>query len=278
MPELPEVHVHAERLDAALAGSVLQRVDPLTFTAFKTLGPQPGEVEGQVLRSVTARGKYLLLRTDALTFAVHLMQGGRLKPAKLSVKRPRGGIAQWVFENEQILLLTEAGTEHKAGVWVLRGDPLTQDPLAGLGPDAHTLNVTQLDEILRAQPGRLHTMLRDQSAIAGIGRRLANEICHRAKLSPFASGRRLAKDEMTRLHAALREVLAEDLAFERGREEMSSSAERPARVHNLAGTPCSTCGDVVRSVEYRSYTVSYCATCQTDGRVLADNTTSKFLR
>lgn len=278
MPELPEVHAHAERLHAAFAGAVLERFDPLTFTALKTLGPQSGEVEGKTLDAVRARGKYLLLGVEELTFVVHLMQGGRLKPEAAGAKRPKGGVARWTFADGRALLLTEPGTERKAGVWVARGDAATQEPLAGLGPDADQVDAHTLGEILQAHSGRLHTILRDQHALAGIGRRLSNEICHRAELSPFASTRRLTEDERARLLDALHAVLEEDLARERAREDMSSSKDRVSAVHGRTGEPCPSCGDAVREVAYRDYTVHYCATCQTGGRVLADNTTSKFLR
>ena len=125
---------------------------------------------------------------------------------------------------------------------------------------------------------RLHGMLRDQRALAGVGRRLANEICHRARLSPFANAAKLEDDEVERLHAAMRECIEESLAYERTRDDMSSSKERPGAVHHKEGEACSVCGDTVRAVEYRSYTVNYCATCQTGGKVLEDNTTSKFLK
>ena len=278
MPEFPEVHAHAERLHAAFAGAPIARFEPLTFTALKTLGPQPGEVEGRPLDAVRTRGKHLLLVVGELTFVVHLMQGGRLKPEDAGGKRPKGGVARWTFEDGRGLLLTEPGTERKAGVWVVRGDPATQEPLAGLGPDAAGLDRLVLDEILQAHSGRLHTILRDQHALAGIGRRLANEICHRAELSPFASTRRLTEDERARLLDALHAVLEEDLVRERAREDMSAGKERVSAVHGRTGEPCPSCGDAVREVAYRDYTVHYCAGCQTGGKILADNTTSKFLR
>ena len=59
---------------------------------------------------------------------------------------------------------------------------------------------------------------------------------------------------------------------------MSSSADRPGAVHRRTGEACPRCGDTIRAVEYRSYVVCYCPTCQTGGKVLADNTTSKFLK
>jgi formamidopyrimidine-DNA glycosylase len=169
--------------------------------------------------------------------------------------------------------------EKRAGVWVVGGDPAAQAPLAGLGPDALGISREALAAALAAYKSmRVHGFLRDQRAIAGIGRRLSSEICWRAKLSPFASTHKLTADEIDRLHAALAACIDDALAFERGREAMSSSAERPGSVYKRAGERCPVCDDTIRAVEYNAYTVNYCATCQTDGKVLADNTTSKFLK
>jgi formamidopyrimidine-DNA glycosylase len=208
------------------------------------------------------------------------MQGGRLKEDAKQAAKPRGGQARWSFADGRALLLTEAGTERKAGVWVLPsdGDLDATPPLDQLGPEADTLERATLAVLLAEHPMRLHGWLRDQRILAGLGRRLANEICHRARLSPFAASAKLDADAVDRLHAAMGACIAESLAYERTRSDMSSSADRPGAVHHRDGEACPVCGDTIRAVEYRSYTVNYCPTCQTDGRVLADNTTSKFLK
>lgn len=278
MPELPEIQAHAERLTAAFAGATLERFTPLAFTALKTAAPPPDEAYGQELVAVGRRGKHLLLDFGGITFVVHLMQGGRLKPDEKQSARPRFGQARWRFADGRALLLTEAGTERKAGVWVRTGDLEEQAPLLGLGPDADTLDAATLGRLLGEHPMRLHGFLRDQHVLAGLGRLLANEICHRARLSPFANTAKLGSDEVSRLAEAIPRCIDEGLAFERGLTEMSSSADRPSHVHHRIGETCPQCGDTVRAVEYSSYTVAYCATCQTGGRILADNTTSRFLK
>lgn len=279
MPELPEVAAHAERLGRRFAGARLERFEPLSFTALKTHDPPPGAADGRVLDAVGHRGKYLLLRFGDLAFVVHLMQGGRLREETGRARKPRGGVARWrLADQHPDLLLTEAGTERRAGVWVVRGEVGTSPPLAGLGPQAGEVDAAWTAEALARHPMRLHTWLREQSVLAGVGRRLANEICHRARLSPFARTRDLDGEAVERLVAAVADCVAESLAYERGREDMSRSKDRPARVHARSGEPCPDCGDEVREVAYRDYTVHYCAACQTGGRVLADNTTSKFLK
>ncbi len=278
MPELPEVQAHAERLDAAFSGAVLERFTPITFTALKTYRPDPAEAVGQHVVFVGRRGKHLLIDMGVLTFVVHLMQGGRLKPDEKQSAKPRGGIARWRFDDGRALLLTEAGTERKAGVWAVEGDPEEQPPLDDLGPEADKVDVATLLSLFHEHPMRLHGFLRDQHLVAGLGRRLANEVCHRATLSPFASTGRLELVDAERVAEAIRACVAEGLAYERGRDDMSSSSDRPGNVHGRAGQPCPICGDEIRSVEYSRYRVDYCAACQTGGKVLADNTTSKFLK
>jgi formamidopyrimidine-DNA glycosylase len=279
VPELPEVRAHAERLTEAYAGATLDRFQALSFTALKTAAPPPEAAVGHELVRVATRGKLLVLDVAPISFVVHLMQGGRLRPDEKQAAKPQGGLARWRFDDGRALLLTEAGKDKKAGVWVREGDPDTQEPLAELGPDADTVSADELGVILRKGSAmRLHGFLRDQHGIAGLGRRLANEICHTAKLSPFATTTKLDDAEVERLHAAIHTCIDESLAYERTRDGMSSSKERPGAVHGRTKQACPVCGDVVRAVEYSAYTVNYCATCQTGGKVLADNTTSRFLK
>jgi formamidopyrimidine-DNA glycosylase len=280
MPEMPEVQAHAERLTEAFRDRTLTRFRPITFTALKTAVPPPDDAYGYPLRRVGRRGKYLLLEFEPVTFAVHLMQGGRLLADEKQSAKPRGGQARFVFDEGPALLLTEAGTERRAGVWCLAPDDvLHTPPLDVLGPEADSITADELAarfEELKNQ--RVHGFLRDQRAIAGLGRRLANEVCHRAKISPFAMTRRLGLDGATAVVGAIRDAVAEGLEYERGRPDMSSSKDRPGGVHGRAGRACPVCGDQVRAVEYSGYTVNYCPTCQTNGKLLADNTTSKFLK
>jgi formamidopyrimidine-DNA glycosylase len=279
MPELPEVQAHAERLTEAYAGAMLQRFLPLTFTALKTALPAPSDAYGSPLAEVGRRGKLLLARFGPITFVVHLMQGGRLKPDEKQAAKPRGGLARWVFDDGRAWLLTEAGKEHRAGVWCSSpGEVLQRPPLDDLGPEALDVTPAELAALFAAHPMRLHGFLRDQSCIAGLGRRLANEVCHRAQVSPFALTAKLGHDGAERVHAAIHACVDEGLAYERSRPDMSSSADRPGSVHGRGGEPCPVCGDTIRTVEYSAYTVAYCPTCQTGGKVLADNTTSRFLK
>ena len=279
MPELPEVQAHAERLTESFRGAVLSRFVPFNFTALKTAVPRPDEAYGRPLVEVGRRGKYLLARFGPVTFVVHLMQGGRLLVDDKQSAKPRNGQARFVFESGPALLLTEAGKERRAGVWCVAGDA-TDDPapLDRLGPEALELSVDDLASAFATTNMRLHGFLRDQHQLAGLGRMLANEICHRARVSPFAMTGKLGREGAAAVHAAVHAAVEDGLAYERTRTDMSSSADRPGAVHGRVGEACPVCGDTIRSVSYSGYTVAYCPTCQTGGKVLADNTTSRFLK
>ncbi len=288
MPEMPEVEAHAERLDRQFAGRVLTRFTPFNFTALKTAVPAPDDAYGLPLLGVGRRGKYLILRFEPVSFVVHLMQGGRLLADEKRSAKPRGGQARFTFEpfelddgsiDETALLLTEQGKERRAGVWCIRSGELeTSLPLAKLGPEAAGIEAADLAELFAANSMRVHGFLRHQGMVAGIGRRLSNEICHSAQVSPFATTKQLGADGAAKIAAAIEHCVADGLASERTRDDMSSSKDRPSAVHNRTGEACPVCGDTIRDVEYSSYTVNYCPTCQTGGKVLADNTTSKFLK
>ena len=297
MPELPEVQAHAERLTDQFAGRILQRFVPITFTALKTAVPPPDEAYGKALERVGRRGKYLMLQFAPITFVIHLMQGGRLLIDEKQSPKPRGGQARFLFGARTgddtgdgggdtsdggrvpALLLTEQGTERRAGVWcVPTVSALTDPPLSKLGPEAMDLDPAALKRQFAEHPMRLHGFLRDQRSIAGLGRMLANEICHRAKISPFANTAKLSDADVANVHDAIHQAVEDGLAYERTRSDMSSSKDRPGRVHGRVGESCPVCADTIRSVTYSSYTVAYCPTCQTGAKVLADNTTSRFLK
>lgn len=278
MPELPEVQAHAERLTDQFAGGELKKFVPLTFTALKTAVPRPDAAYGLSLESVRRRGKYLLLHFQPVTFVVHLMQGGRLLVDEKQSAKPRNGQARFVFADGPALLLTEAGTERRAGVWCIAHDAIDGPPLDRLGPEALDVTAESLAASFASTNMRIHGYLRDQHQIAGLGRMLANEVCHRAKISPFAMTGKLGARGARAIVTAIHEAVDEGLTYERTRPDMSSSKDRPGRVHGRVGEACPVCGDTIRSVSYSGYTVAYCPTCQTGGKVLADNTTSRFLK
>jgi formamidopyrimidine-DNA glycosylase len=287
----------ADRLDRFVSGRALVKVELLGFSSLKTYSPPIEDLYGQVLQSVTRRGKYLVWTfANGLRITLHLSQAGRVdveSPTKST--RPRGKVARFIFSgrvahtdgpdataatdgSDLAILVREHGTQRKASWWVLA--PGDDGPLVGLGPEPGT---PEFAELIRTSTSsrRLHTDLRDQRVIAGIGRGWGDDILHRARLSPFASPGSLTAEERERLLAATTSVLDEALALERGRTGGLSEAKLGGRfaVHGKFGQPCPTpCGDQLRRVSFESYEMTYCATCQTGGKVLADRRMSRLLK
>ncbi len=284
MPEMPEIEAHAERLAADYVGRTLAELHPFNFTALKTAVPPPESAYGHAVRSISRRGKYLTIEFEPLTLVIHLMQGGRLLPDVKLSKKPRGGQARIVFDDSVApLLLTEQGTERRAGIWcVAAGELDSTAPIDKLGPEACDISVPDLAALFAEKSVRIHGFLRDQRAVAGIGRRLANEVCWQARISPFATTKKLGADGASKVVGAIAVCVAEGLDYERSRSDMSSSKDRPSNAHGQTGEPCPRSSDhgddTIRAVEYSGYTVNYCPTCQTGGKILADNTTSRFLK
>jgi formamidopyrimidine-DNA glycosylase len=174
-------------------------------------------------------------------------------------------------------LLREFGTERKAGWWVLAaGD---DGPLDKLGPEALS---DEFAEWLRTSDDgrRIHTILRDQRTVAGVGRGYADDVLHHARLSPYASLKSLRADERERLVEAMRVVLSDALERERARTGGLSQNKLGEHfvVHGKAGVPCPVCGDDLKRVSYESHEVVYCPRCQTGGKVLADRRLSRLVK
>ena len=277
MPELPEVQALAERLDDVLAGAELTRVTALQFSALKTFDPPPETLVGEALERVTRRGKYLVFEFPELRLLAHLSQGGRVDvedPPKST--KPKGAVVRFEFRDRPAVLLKEFGTERKAGWWVLRADD--DGPLARLGPEPHSGAFETL-VLEGADTRRIHTILRDQRTVAGIGRGYADDILHRAKLSPYASLPHLSSDQRRELLQAIRDVLDEALELERKRRGgLPTKIGDHFTVHGRYGDPCPRCGSDLRRVSYESHEVTYCPQCQTDGKVLADRRLSRLVR
>ena len=277
MPEQPEIAALAERLGDRVAGRRLAGVSPLQFSALKTVVPGPESLIGPPVASVGYRGKYLVFDFAGPRLLVHLSQGGRVDiedPPKAT--RPKGAVVRFAFDGGPSILVKEYGTERKAGWWVLAaGD---DGPLAVLGPEAGSPEADAL--LLHGDDRRrIHTLLRDQRTVAGVGRGYADDILHRAGLSPYATLAGLGPAERAALVDALHATLADGLVAERRR-----TGGLPAKlgdhftIHGRAGLPCPRCGADLRRVSYDSHEVVYCPTCQTGGKVLADRRLSRLVR
>jgi formamidopyrimidine-DNA glycosylase len=277
VPELPEIQALAERIDGQLAGARLVRVEPLSFSGLKTVLPSPSALDGTPLAGVGRRGKYLVFDFDTLRLLVHLSQGGRVELQSGDVSsRPKGGVVRLRFDRDPAILVKEFGTERKAGWWVLEASD--EGPLAKLGPDALSEEFRSL-VLTGRDSGRIHAMLRDQRVVAGIGRGYADDILHRAKLSPYRSLISLDASERDRLVHAVEEVLGEAIEIERRRPAgLPPKLGDHFTVHGRSGTPCPACGTELRRVSYQSHEVTYCPACQTGGRRYNDRRMDRLIR
>jgi formamidopyrimidine-DNA glycosylase len=277
VPELPEVQALAERLEVVLAGAALERFDLLQFSSLKTVTPRPSELVGTTLERVGRRGKYLVLELEGPRLLVHLSQGGRVDvedPPKAT--KPRGAVARLRFVGRPSILVKEFGRERKAGVWALAEGE--DGPLAVLGPEPESEAFERL--VLEGDDARrVHTILRDQRTVAGIGRGYSDDVLHHASLSPTAVLAKLAVPQRRELLDAVREVLAEALEVERRRTGgLPTKLGDHFTVHGRYGMPCPRCGADLRRISYGSHEITYCPACQTGGKVLADRRLSRLVR
>jgi formamidopyrimidine-DNA glycosylase len=275
VPELPEVEAWRRQLDPLVKRSPIEQAGPAHIATLKTFDPPLTALEGEGLRGVERRAKRFLLPTDdaELVLLVHLMSAGRLKYVPKGGKGAKTPVFRLRFVDGGELQLTEAGSKKRAGVWLLRPDA-AQAELAHLGPEANTLELDDVERILASDSRRLHSLLRDQRLIAGIGRAWANEILWAASLSPYQLSTQLDENEIVRLAAAIRGEL------DRGLELRLAGAndEKTYRVHDKLGRPCERCGTQLARVDFDEHTIYYCPQCQTDGRVLKDRRLSRLLK
>jgi formamidopyrimidine-DNA glycosylase len=275
MPELPEVEAWVRELDPQVSGYPIERAGPAHIATLKTFDPPLDALEGRRLAGARRRGKNLLFPTEdgELVLRVHLMSAGRLRFLPAGAKGPKTPMFRLRFVGGDELVLTEAGKKKRAGVWLTTPEQLEAD-LSHLGPDALDVDLDGLREILVRDRRQLHPLLRDQRALAGIGRAHANEILHRAQLSPFKASTELTDEELERLATAMHQDLEHALELrERGKGDRDVY-----RVHGHLGEPCPVCGTPIAQVDYEEHTVYYCPTCQTGGRTLKDRRLSRLLR
>jgi formamidopyrimidine-DNA glycosylase len=275
LPELPEMEAWRRQLDDPVSAFPIVKAGPAHIATLKTFDPPLRELEGRRLSGARRRAKRLLFPTDdgELVVLVHLMTAGRLRYLRAGEKGPKTPAFRLEFQGGGQLVLTEAGAKKRAGVWLLTPEAAEAE-LAHLGPEALGLGAERLAEILAADNRRLHALLRDQKLIAGIGRAWANEILHRAKLSPFALSTQVDSEETARLAEAIDAELARGLEL----REQGANDAKTYRVHRRLGEPCYVCGTPLAQVDYDEHTIYYCPECQTGGRVLKDRRLSRLLR
>ncbi|WP_164200910.1 Fpg/Nei family DNA glycosylase [[Micrococcus luteus] ATCC 49442] len=289
MPELPEVAGLAGFLDGQLRGSVVQKIQIVSFAVLKTADPPYTALEGRTVAGVRRFGKFVCLDTDGPSFVFHLARAGWVRytdsPADTQLRLGKGHIAaRLIFagpDGRHGIDLTEAGTKKSLAVYVVHA-PQDVPGIAALGPDpfSEEFDADTLAGILGASSQQVKGLLRSQSVIAGIGNAYSDEILHAARISPFAIAKSLDRDTVQVLYNAIHDILGTALAEAAGKppKELKDVKRSHMRVHARTGETCPVCGDTVREVSFADSALQYCPTCQTHGKVLADRRTSKFLK
>jgi formamidopyrimidine-DNA glycosylase len=275
MPELPEVEAWRRALNDPVSAFPIEQAGPAHVATLKTFDPPLRALEGRRLAGAERRAKRLLFPTEdgELVLMIHLMSAGRVRFLRAGEKGPKTAAFRLRFEGGGELVLTEGGPKKRAGVWLLTPEAAKEE-LAHLGPEALGLGAERLGEILAQEPRRLHSLLRDQRIVAGIGRAWANEILHTARMSPFAPAQGLTPEQVQTLADATDSELLRGLEL----RERGAKDAKVYRVHNRLHEPCHVCATPIQRVDFDEHTIFYCPECQTGGRVLKDRRLSRLLR
>ncbi len=282
MPELPDIAAYIGALDSRIVGQPLEHVRLNSAFLLRTAQPPLASIEGRTVRELRRVGKRIVIGFDnELWLALHLMIAGRLHwqapNAKLSGRR---SLAAFDFPNGS-LVLTEAGTKHRAALHVLQGEDSLRSIDAG-GIDIFCSDLDLFRATLTAENHTLKRALTDPRLLSGIGNAYSDEILHAAQLSPIAHTNKLKPEEWERLFAATRRTI-QDWIDRLGAEAKSKFPEKVTAfrkgmaVHGRYGEPCPRCGDKVLRIRYADKETNYCARCQTGGKVLADRSLSRLL-
>ncbi len=283
MPELPDVTVYVEALQARCAGQILERIRITGPSLLRSVHPTLADVAGRRVCDVHRLGKRIVFALEEDFFVVvHLMIAGRFRWRPRDAKPGRKpGLAAFVF-GSGTLLLTETSSRKRASLHLVRGEAeLARHDPGGL--EVLEASGTAFRTRLLSANHTLKRALTDPRLFSGIGNAYSDEILHRARLSPVKLTSRLDPDEIDRLYAAVRETLLEwtrrlrDETGDRFPEHVTAFREGMA-VHGRHRQPCPDCGSPVQRIVYASNETNYCAVCQTGGRLLADRALSRLLK
>jgi len=282
VPELPEVEITARRLNSALEGTEIESALAPGMVTMKTFDPPIDALAGRTITRVGRAGKMLVVEAGDLALLIHLMSAGRLQLwDKRASLRDRASRLLLRIADGRELRLREFGTQQRAWAKLLpTGDVEKDEAVATLGPDAWPAPPLEEFAERMAQPGHLHSLLRNQRVIAGIGRSWVDEILWEVGLSPFKGAQDLDTAEVARLRIACEEVLGRALDHyeEVIGDTIPDKMPMPLKVHRHTGEPCPRCGTTLEAVHFRDYVTTYCPAEQTGGRVLKDRRLSKLLK
>jgi formamidopyrimidine-DNA glycosylase len=282
MPELPDIAAYISALEPRIVDQRIERVRLASPFLLRTTQPPIASVEGRVVRELRRIGKRIAIGAEGdLWLVLHLMIAGRLhwrpRGAKLAGRR---SLAAFDFPSGS-LVLTEAGTTHRASLHVLTGEVGLHSIDPG-GIDIFTSDLSSFRAALTAENRTLKRALTDPRIVSGIGNAYSDEILHAAQLSPVTLTHKLGPSEWERLFAATRDTIG--LWIERLRKEAEAgfpenvtAFRKDMAVHGRYGQPCPRCGEKIQRIRYANNETNYCARCQTGGKVLADRSLSRLL-
>jgi len=283
MPELPDIVVYIHALESRIVAQPIQQIRLANPFLLRTTEPSISEVEGHVVRELRRIGKRIVIGAEGdLWLVLHLMIAGRLHWRQRGAKLAgRQSLAAFDFPNGS-LVLTEAGTKHRASLYVLRGEEGLESINPG-GIDIFAGDLASFRDALSAENRTLKRALTDPRIISGIGNAYSDEILHAAQLSPIALTQKVKLDEWERLFTATRDTLKLWIdrlrsEAERGFPEKVTAFREGMAVHGRYGKPCPRCGETIQRIRYADNETNYCARCQTGGKLLADRSLSRLLR
>jgi formamidopyrimidine-DNA glycosylase len=282
MPELPDIAAYTTALEPRILNQPLERVRLNSAFLLRTVQPPLARVDGLRVLELRRIGKRIVfgLEND-LWLALHLMIAGRLHwsapDAKLNGRR---NLAAFDFA-EGSLVLTEAGTKHRASLHLFSGE----ENLRAIDPGGIDIFSSDLESFRTALGAENHTLKRaltDPRMISGVGNAYSDEILHAARMSPLAMTQKLRPEDWERLFESTRATLrtwVDRLGAEARKSfpEKVTAFRKEMAVHGRYGEACPRCGDKVLRIRYADKETNYCARCQTGGKVLADRSLSRLL-
>jgi formamidopyrimidine-DNA glycosylase len=283
MPELPDIAAYISALESRIVGQPIEQIRLSSPFLLRTVQPSLTDAEGRLVRELRRIGKRIAIGVQGdLWLVLHLMIAGRLhwrpRGAKLAGRK---SLAAFDFPNGS-LVLTEAGTKHRASLYFFAGENALQSIDPG-GIDVFSSTLDSFREALTAENRTLKRALTDPRILSGIGNAYSDEILHAAQLSPITLTQKLKPEEWQRLFAATREMLSLWIDRLRGEAETGfpekvTAFRKEMAVHGRYGEPCPRCGEKIQRIRYADNETNYCARCQTGGKVLADRSLSRLLR
>jgi formamidopyrimidine-DNA glycosylase len=283
MPELPDIAAYLSALEPRIVGRPIEHIRLSSPFLLRTVQPPLTDVEGRIVRELRRIGKRIAIGVEGdFWLVLHLMIAGRLhwrpRDAKLAGRK---SLAAFDFPNGS-LVLTEAGTKHRASLSLFAGEDALQSVDPG-GIDVFASTLDSFREALTAENRTLKRALTDPRILSGIGNAYSDEILHAAQLSPITLTQKLKPEEWERLFAATQNTLK--LWIDRLRAEAATgfpekvtAFRKEMTVHGRYGEPCPRCGEKIQRIRYADNETNYCARCQTGGKVLADRSLSRLLR